>query len=320
MGKKKGARASEATKVSRDWSASAISNRDINKLRSLGFISASEDDIRLPARQLTPNSILHLSIFVTVCEAFLGIDPHWGLWKKIFYMKRHNDSNGPPSLVASALLSGRRVSSANLSADDLRDEVRRLTCLSKNDNIVLMSARPPYDADHPPTEALATARSYPPTPESGVDLEDDDEDSDGTEDARHVLEDSDVQGERPLKMTLHQEGVGSRYTMILSLRLNQVLTEAIMMPIMLLRLLLPRRAQQASSQAKMILTLLEANRLAADAKNENVLLKEEVKKLKQQLKDEQDAKHAAAALLDKKEGTLRESIKELLDSFIFFSC
>jgi regulator of replication initiation timing len=58
--------------------------------------------------------------------------------------------------------------------------------------------------------------------------------------------------------------------------------------------------------------VLEANRLAADAKNENILLKEEVKKLKQQLKDEQDAKHAAAALLDKKEGTLRESIKELL--------
>jgi hypothetical protein len=47
-----------------------------------------------------------------------------------------------------------RVSSADLSADDLRDEVRRLTCLSKNDNIVLISARPPYDADHPPTEVI----------------------------------------------------------------------------------------------------------------------------------------------------------------------
>jgi hypothetical protein len=46
--------------------------------------------------QLTPNSILHLAIFITVCEAFLGIDPHWGVWRKIFYMKRHNDSNAPP--------------------------------------------------------------------------------------------------------------------------------------------------------------------------------------------------------------------------------
>jgi hypothetical protein len=26
--------------------------------------------------QLTPNSIMHLAIFITVCEAFLGIDTH----------------------------------------------------------------------------------------------------------------------------------------------------------------------------------------------------------------------------------------------------
>ncbi|KAM0855257.1 hypothetical protein ACQ4PT_049891 [Festuca glaucescens] len=45
--------------------------------------------------QLTPNSILYLTIFITVCEAFLGIDPHWGLWKKIFFVKRHNGGSGP---------------------------------------------------------------------------------------------------------------------------------------------------------------------------------------------------------------------------------
>jgi hypothetical protein len=44
--------------------------------------------------QLTPNSILHLAIFITTCEAFLGIDPHWVLWKKIF-VKRYSGSNGP---------------------------------------------------------------------------------------------------------------------------------------------------------------------------------------------------------------------------------
>jgi predicted nucleic acid-binding Zn-ribbon protein len=58
--------------------------------------------------------------------------------------------------------------------------------------------------------------------------------------------------------------------------------------------------------------VLEANRLATDAQNENALLKEEVKKLKQRLKDEQDARRAAAAAVDKKEGVLRESIKDLL--------
>ncbi|KAK1608129.1 hypothetical protein QYE76_031802 [Lolium multiflorum] len=68
-----------------------------------------------------------------------------------------------------------RVSSAELSAEDLRDEVRRLTCLSMKDNIVLISARPPYDSDHPPTERMMT--------------------DDGTEEAPHALEDSDVQEE-----------------------------------------------------------------------------------------------------------------------------
>ena len=313
MGKKKSSSTSGAAKVSRDWSASAISNRDINKLRALGFISASEEDIRFPGAvsrpkppkgftvmfaaflfrglslpaheflrsllffygiqlwQLTPNSILHLSIFITVCEAFLGIDPHWGLWRKIFYVKRHNDSNGPPVVggvgfvvrkevdyfdypmkesvqgwrnkwfylrdpivpgrrsnlppfddvlvahkkkswrnalspeeratadrlfervvvlkntggltmcgteVVSVFLQRRvqplmsrphqlwlytgksdksRINSADLSADELRDEVRRLTCLSMKDNIVLTSARPPYDFDHLPTEVTFAA-------------------------------------------------------------------------------------------------------------------------------------------------------------------
>ncbi|KAM0869630.1 hypothetical protein ACQ4PT_040555 [Festuca glaucescens] len=40
--------------------------------------------------QLTPNSILHISIFITLCECFLGIHPHWGLWKRIFYLRRNN--------------------------------------------------------------------------------------------------------------------------------------------------------------------------------------------------------------------------------------
>jgi hypothetical protein len=27
-------------------------------------------------QQLTPNSLLHIACFITLCEAFLGIDPH----------------------------------------------------------------------------------------------------------------------------------------------------------------------------------------------------------------------------------------------------
>ncbi|KAM0842782.1 hypothetical protein ACQ4PT_058140 [Festuca glaucescens] len=43
--------------------------------------------------QLTPNSILNISIFITLCECFLGIHPHWGLWKRIFYLRRNNSRN-----------------------------------------------------------------------------------------------------------------------------------------------------------------------------------------------------------------------------------
>jgi hypothetical protein len=30
------------------------------------------------------NSILHIACFITVCESFLRIDPHWVLWKFLF--------------------------------------------------------------------------------------------------------------------------------------------------------------------------------------------------------------------------------------------
>jgi hypothetical protein len=39
--------------------------------------------------QLTPNSILHIAYFFTLCEAFLGVDPHSGLWKHLFHLRRN---------------------------------------------------------------------------------------------------------------------------------------------------------------------------------------------------------------------------------------
>jgi hypothetical protein len=34
--------------------------------------------------QLTPNSILHIACFITLCESFLGIEPHFLFWRSIF--------------------------------------------------------------------------------------------------------------------------------------------------------------------------------------------------------------------------------------------
>jgi hypothetical protein len=39
--------------------------------------------------QLTLNSILHIACFITLCESFLGIDPHFLLWRALFRL-RHN--------------------------------------------------------------------------------------------------------------------------------------------------------------------------------------------------------------------------------------
>jgi hypothetical protein len=34
--------------------------------------------------QLTPNFILHIACFITLCESSLGIDPHFLLWRSLF--------------------------------------------------------------------------------------------------------------------------------------------------------------------------------------------------------------------------------------------
>ncbi|KAK1612975.1 hypothetical protein QYE76_064578 [Lolium multiflorum] len=43
--------------------------------------------------QLTPNSILHISIFITLCECFLGVAPNWALWKRLFCLRRNGSHN-----------------------------------------------------------------------------------------------------------------------------------------------------------------------------------------------------------------------------------
>ena len=42
----------------------------------------------------TPNSILHISCFITLCECFLGIHLLWGLWQRIFNVKRNTGPHG----------------------------------------------------------------------------------------------------------------------------------------------------------------------------------------------------------------------------------
>ena len=41
----------------------------------------------LDFHDLTPDAILHISSFIIVCEAFLHVNPHSGLWLKTFNVK-----------------------------------------------------------------------------------------------------------------------------------------------------------------------------------------------------------------------------------------
>jgi hypothetical protein len=48
--------------------------------------------------QLTPNSILHIACFVTLCESFLGIEPHFLLWRSIFQLRPSVALSNKPEL------------------------------------------------------------------------------------------------------------------------------------------------------------------------------------------------------------------------------
>jgi hypothetical protein len=44
---------------------------------------------------LNHNGIFHISVFVHFCEAFLGIKPHWILFRKFFRVKPQPSANNP---------------------------------------------------------------------------------------------------------------------------------------------------------------------------------------------------------------------------------
>jgi hypothetical protein len=48
--------------------------------------------------QLTPNSILHITCFVTFYELFLGIEPHFLLWRSIFRLRPNVSLSHKPEL------------------------------------------------------------------------------------------------------------------------------------------------------------------------------------------------------------------------------
>ncbi|KAK1651482.1 hypothetical protein QYE76_069287 [Lolium multiflorum] len=220
MGKKKSASASCSSKVSRYWGASTITSREVNKLRSLGFIS-SDDDIRLPGPSSRPNPPKG---FTVISDDDVPL------------AKRAKFSPGRPE-------SGKESNPSPAK----RTPPSRTTV----EKIPVSKVIPSGDVSIP-----QTARDHPiyATVDAVADFVD-------------------------------------QFTRLESENAH-------------LRKTIKTSADQ----------VLEANRLATNAQNENTLLKDELKKLKQKMKDDQDAKRKAVAVADEKEGVLRESIANLMSA------
>jgi hypothetical protein len=58
-------------------------------------------------RNLNPNGIFHTAVFVHFCEAFLGIKPHWILFRKFFRVKPQPSASNPRVVVQAHRLQSR---------------------------------------------------------------------------------------------------------------------------------------------------------------------------------------------------------------------
>ena len=61
-------------------------------LPSSNFFSGLLYHYVIQLHHLIPNSFVHISVFVCLCEAFLGIEPHFDLFCHLFHLKPQSSS------------------------------------------------------------------------------------------------------------------------------------------------------------------------------------------------------------------------------------
>jgi hypothetical protein len=64
-------------------------------------------DVQL--HQLTQNSLLHIACFITLYEAFLGVEPHWILWKYLFCLRPSGYKDEIPELGGAIVIRLKRI-------------------------------------------------------------------------------------------------------------------------------------------------------------------------------------------------------------------
>jgi hypothetical protein len=87
------------------------------------FFRGLLDFYNLNLTHLNPNSILQISIFVHLCEAYLGILPHFGLWKYLYHC-RLGMAGGQHQLVGGASLEMRRGRKTEYLDIPLKDSIK----------------------------------------------------------------------------------------------------------------------------------------------------------------------------------------------------
>jgi hypothetical protein len=97
-------------------------------LRGLGlpispFFRGLLDFYHINLTHLNPNSILQISIFVHLCEAFLGVLPHFGLWKYLYHC-RPGMAGGQHQLVGGASLEMHRRRKTEYLEIPLKDSIK----------------------------------------------------------------------------------------------------------------------------------------------------------------------------------------------------
>jgi hypothetical protein len=97
-------------------------------LRGLGlpispFFRGLLDFYCLNLTHLNPNSILQISIYIHLCEAFLGVLPHFGLWKYLYHC-RPGMVEEQHQLVGGASLEMRRGRKTEYLEIPLKDSIK----------------------------------------------------------------------------------------------------------------------------------------------------------------------------------------------------
>jgi hypothetical protein len=87
------------------------------------FLCGLLDFYHLNLTHLNPNSILQVSVFVHLCEAFLGILPHFGLWKYLYHC-RPGMAGGQHQLVGGTSLEMRRGRKTDYLDIPLKDSIK----------------------------------------------------------------------------------------------------------------------------------------------------------------------------------------------------